>query len=179
MRVALAVLMVTCGVMPAHAQNADLGNLWRQVTSGDRVQVKEASGHQTTGMFGKVSESALSVMVDGRVLEIPANDVREVRRRGDSVKNGFLIGAGVGAALGAAALYSCESTPAEPCLGPIPGALMGGAAYGAIGAVIDHFITGWTVAFRSKGTSFAFHPSIVPSPRGVRASVVVTIPFVY
>ncbi len=179
MRVALAVLMVMCGVVPAHAQNADLGNLWRQVTTGDRVLVKEASGHQTAGIFAKVSESALSVMIDGKVSEIAAGDVREVKRRGDSVKNGFLIGAGVGAALGAAALANCESTPEEPCLGPISGALLGGVVYGGIGAAIDHFIQGWTVAFRAKGTSFAFRPSIVTSPRGVSASVVVSIPLIY
>jgi hypothetical protein len=179
MRVAMAVVMVVCSVVPAHTQNADLGNLWRQVTTGDLVQVKEGSGQQTTGTFAKVTESAVSVTAAGTVIEIRADDVREIRRRGDSVMSGVLLGAGIGAAVGAAVGTTCTGTPEKPCRGSLSAALAGGAVGVGVGALIDYAVKGWTVTFRAKGTSFALRPTFDVGPRGMRAAVTASMPLVY
>lgn len=102
------LVFVIGSAVPAQAQD-NLQNLWRQVTTGDLVKVKEANGRQTIGVFDKVSKSALSVRMDGEVAEIAANDVREVLRRGDSIRNGLFIGGGIGAGLGYGYSVACKN----------------------------------------------------------------------
>jgi hypothetical protein len=47
-------------------------------------------------VFGKASDSALTLMVNGDLRDVPFSDVRRITRRGgDSLWNGLLIGASV------------------------------------------------------------------------------------
>ena len=175
MRVFLGGLMLMCRALPAHAQNADLKNLWQHVTSGDVVRVKEASGLETRGVFSKVTASGLSVLVDGQPVEIPATELREIRRRGDSSKGGLFLGLGIGAGGGAGLVYGWRETTDADCPNLIHSTVLATAAGAGIGALIDRAIPGWTVAFRDNGTSFAVGPVILPAPRGMTASIGVSI----
>jgi hypothetical protein len=175
MRALLVAVIMMVGVVPAHAQDSDLSNLWRQVTSGDIVRVKEASGRETRGTFGEVSASGVSVLVNGKAVEIPAANVREIRRRGDSVVNGLLLGAGIGAGAAAAYVWDCRRTPAETCTDLPRAVLLGGALGTGIGALVDAAVPGWKVAYRDNGTSFALYPAVLPTRLGVVAGLAVVV----
>ena len=103
MRPTFLVLLIVLGVCAAaEAQQpvSTFPDLWMRLKSGDRVFVTDGSGRQTAGVFAKVSDSSISLLVDGQLQDLPVADVREIARQGDSLWNGFLIGAGIGAALG-------------------------------------------------------------------------------
>jgi len=117
-----------------------------------------------------------SVLVNGNLREVPATEVREIARRGDSVMNGLLIGAAFGAGAVAGASSDCE----EPypgygvCITPAVGAVTFSMVYGGIGALIDHFIKGRTVVFRAQRTEFRLSPGFSVGEREVRASIVLS-----
>ena len=166
MRNAIVTLVLVIGVSGqvfAEPPVSAFSDLWTRLKSGDRVFVTDGSGLAIDGVFAKASDSTLGLLVDGQVRDIPAADVREISRRGDSLWNGFLIGAGIGAALGAVAYASCDDAygectdqAASAAIGAVSGALI----YGGIGALIDHFIKGRTVVFRVKSTAFWLRPGI-------------------
>ena len=96
----LVLVLGSCVAAEAQPQASAFGDLWRHVKSGDTVFVMDGSGRETTGVFAKVSDSNLSLLVDGQLQDLPVTDVRQIARRGDSVWNGFLIGAAIGAVIG-------------------------------------------------------------------------------
>lgn len=161
---------------PAAAQNADLKNLWREVTSGDMVRVKEASGQETRGVFARLSDSSLAITVNGQPIEIRTADIREIRRRGDSPVGGLLLGAAIGAGAAAALFYRCEDLTTTYCMELQRGTIIGAAVGAGLGAFVDTAIRGWTVAFRDNGTSFVLAPAVLPSARGVSARLTITVP---
>ena len=140
--------------------------------SGDTVFVMDGSGRETTGVFAKVSESNLSLLVDGQLQDLLVTDVRQIARRGDSVWNGFLIGAAIGAVIAGTASASCDDAVYE-CAHPAAEAAAGAAVFGGIGALIDHFIKGRTVVFRVKSTALRLRPGAAVGRHGVSASLVV------
>lgn len=175
MRVGFVLVLLLLSASPVHAQNADLKNIWRQVTSGDVVRVKEASGHETRGIFTKISESSVGVLVDGKALDIPTSDIREIRRRGDSPLGGLILGASIGAGAAMALFYKCDDVTKTACMDLTRGTILGAAVGAGIGTFVDTAIRGWTVAFRDNGTSFVLAPAILPTPRGMAATIQVRI----
>ena len=165
------------GGSAAEAQQpvSSLNELWMRIKSGDRVFVTDGSGRETAGVFAQVSASTLSLVVDGQLHDIPSVDIREIAKRGDSVWNGFLIGASVGAVLGAltGAAVGCEECD-EPVSGAAELAVGQGIFFGGVGALIDYLIKGRTVAFRVSTTALRFRPVLSVGQRGVHASMVVS-----
>jgi hypothetical protein len=142
------------------------------VKPGDVVYVMDDQAQETTGIFVKVSESRLSILVNGEVRDKPLGAVRQIARRGDSVSNGFLIGAGIGAGLGAAS--GCSE---HDCYGwsPSTGAIFIGLEFGGIGALIDFFIKGRTTIYRAPEASrVSFAPIVGRGRHGV--SVALALP---
>jgi hypothetical protein len=148
-----------------------LADAGKHLKLGDRVFVSDGRGHETTGVFAKLSDSSLSVLVNGQVEEIPVAEIRQIDRRGDSLLNGFLIGAAIGAGLEVAVYASCDEAISD-CLNPGGAAAVGAGVFGAVGALIDHFIKGRTPVFRVKQTAVGIHPSITVRERAVSASLV-------
>ena len=177
MRMTLLLLaLVIAGSVPAEAQKPveSFADVWMRVKTGDTVIVTDGSGQQTTAVFAKVSDSTLSLLVGGQLRDIPFTDVREVAKQGDSLWNGFLIGAGIGAAFGAASQASCLSQAysiGRYC--PPPGAVAVplGLLSGGVGALIDHFIIGRTVVFRVKSTALRLDPGFSLNRYGLSLSV--------
>ena len=59
--------------------------------------------------------------MNGNLREVPATEVREIARRGDSVMNGLLIGAAFGAGAVAGASSDCEEPyPGMACASLLP-----------------------------------------------------------
>jgi hypothetical protein len=170
----LALVFAGCAAAEAQQPVSSVADLWMRVKSGDRVFVKDGSGEETAGVFAKVSDSTLSLSVDGQLRDIPVADVREIARRGDSPMNGFLIGAGVGAVLEAVAFVGCDEAH-EECLHPAAAAAIGVVVFGGVGALIDHFIKGRTVVFRVKSTALQLQPGLSVGQGQVRASLALSI----
>ena len=168
----LTLSLVFGGCAAAEAQPvSSFADLWMRLKSGDRVFVIDGHGQETVGVFAKASDSSLSLLVEGQLRDVPLTEVREIARQGDSLKNGFLIGAGIGAVLGAAAFADCDEA-FEACLHPGAAAAIEGVVFGGMGALIDHFIKGRTVVFRVKNTALRLRPGLSVGQGQVRASLV-------
>ena len=172
--IGLMFLLVLSGCAAAEAQPvSSFPDLWMRLKSGDRIFVTDGGGQETSGVFAKVSDSTISLLMEGQVREMPSTEVREIARQGDSLLNGFLIGAGIGAALEAAAFADCDEFY-EECLNPAAAAAVGGLVFGGVGALIDHFIKGRTVVFRASRTAFHLRPAISIGQGRLRASLVLS-----
>ena len=131
---------------PVHA----FADLWARVKSGDTVYVIDVNGREATGVFQKISDSSIDVLVNGQSLQIRQSDVRQVARRGDSLKNGALWGAGLGAIGAAGQSTGCSHYASGHCPSAGSRALWisyRALVYGAIGAGIDALHTGRTTVY--------------------------------
>ena len=179
MRVTVLALALLIGSgIPVEAQSpvGSFADLWMRLRTGDRVSVTDGSGLETGGVFLKVSDTTLSILVDGQSRDIPSAGVREIAKQGDSVLDGLwkgaAIGGGIGLVFGAIVLSGDDVggyLSDEATMGIIVG---GSAAYGTgIGALIDYFHKGHTVVFRVKGTALRLRPELNVERRGVSASM--------
>jgi hypothetical protein len=171
--VTLALALMIGGVAEAQQPVSNVADLWTRLRSGDTVYVTEATGQETTGVFAKASDAFVTVMVDGALRDIPSADIREIAKRGDRLWNGFLIGAGVGATIGAVAFSSCDDIYEGECDHPAAAAVGLGLFYGGVGALIDHFVKGRTVVYRVPGTTARMRPALGVGPREIRLSIAI------
>ena len=91
---ALAALLFTPAV--ARAQQP-LGG-WRGLETGslDTVYVTDDAGRQTEGKLLRLDTDALVLLVNGTEQRFEAARVQRIDKRGDSLRNGALIGAAIG-----------------------------------------------------------------------------------
>jgi hypothetical protein len=78
-----------------------IGELWSRVRPGDTVYVRQQDGEEIRGAFSGASASAITLLIDAQLREIPSADVREVRRRTGQLGRAMLFGTAAGAAIGA------------------------------------------------------------------------------
>jgi hypothetical protein len=134
--VAASLIVTVLSAAPAAAQ-ADFSVL--PVEAGDRVRVTPPSGAQVIGNVSEVQPRLLRI--DQYRFE-PEPGLR-IDREGDSLWNGFVIGAAIGAVVGATiAAEACLHGSNAPCI--VGGAL----GYGGAGALIDWLRRGWTRIFQ-------------------------------
>lgn len=130
---------------PAAAQEArSFEQLQLLVKPGDRIYVTDSMGNVTEGRIAGLSRSSLRLMTKISTRDLSESDVFKIRQwRHDSLKNGALIGAGVGFGLGLAGVISdCRSSGLfSDCGGEVVGivALFTGVG-AAIGVGIDALI---------------------------------------
>lgn len=161
MRLALIVLVVAAVLPPCvAAQPAPTTDIVAKLKSGDTVYVLDTALREITGVFGRVSDSAITLMVNGELCDVAFSDVRQITRRGgDRLWDGLLIGAGVGA-LAAGAMQGGRM------------AAGGAVIYGAIGALIDKAVAGRVVVYRAPAAkSVGVAPFLTEGRRGVRVLV--------
>jgi hypothetical protein len=78
------------------------------VAPGDRVTVVDTAGTQTKGRISELDGSTLSIESGDGERRFRVDDVVVIRqRKQDSVRNGVISGAAIGAGLGAIAELSC------------------------------------------------------------------------
>jgi hypothetical protein len=144
MKIALAALAVTLAtVSAAHAQ-ATFGNV--QPSGLPTVYVIDRTGAETRGRLISITESLVSVDVNGATQTFTPDQVSLIERKGDSLKNGAIIGAiiGVGGGLLSTALADCPGG-SNSCPGArIAGVFLSTAIYAAIGTGIDAAVSGRT-----------------------------------
>lgn len=139
------------------------------ITEGKVYWVTRSDGSEIKGFI--TGRSPADVRVSGAFGEvsIPTGEVLTIAKV-DGLKNGFLIGAGVGLAFMVPYALSDEGSADT---GPkLMGALGVAAMYGGIGALIDKALEGRTVVYRrSGGPSFVLVPIASGQRLGLRGSV--------
>jgi hypothetical protein len=108
MRNAAAALVIIAFVLffispNAEAQEAQsFEQLKVLVKPGDRIYVTDSTGTVTKGRITALSTSTLTLLANKNSRELSEKDISRIRQwRHDSLKNGALIGMGVGVGLGA------------------------------------------------------------------------------
>jgi hypothetical protein len=136
---ALAILFVSS---PSLAQtNAE--NIQTRVKDGQRVSITDDQGQEFKGRIGALAADRLRMLVDGKSVDVAYDRIVRIDRPHDSLANGALIGFGVGAALGLAAMAAEDGC--EACLEPgadsyVAGMLLVGGLGTAVGVGIDALI---------------------------------------
>jgi len=175
---AAAVIVLIAGGAQAQGVSGSFDALQGRVNSGARVVVKDQAGRETEGVLTALTASGISLRVGNDQRQWPAAEVSELRRRGDSVKNGTLtglvigLGAGVGGGLAMASLYGNEGGNADAGFLMMTG--LGAGIGAAAGAGFDGLRQGQTVLFRrasSGGGSVSLGPVLTPTVRALQVAI--------
>ena len=166
------MLMLALSLETSAQQVSSFEQLQLLVKPGDNIYVTDFVGKTTKGRIASVSDSSLELTVDGVRRDWIQKDVREIRQwRGDSLRNGALIGAGAGvgwAALGIALECNCEVAQATA------GILFLGGLGAAIGAGIDALIPSKQTIFLNKNQGstrrFEIRPILNRSHKGAKVA---------
>ncbi len=116
------------------------------------VYVLDDAGVETTGRFLRTDRDSLVLLVGGREVRIDAARVERIQKRGDSLRNGAIIGALVGAGVGLVVSRMADCPDAR---GSCPGFRVAAlatstAVYAGIGAGIDALVTGRTTVYEAR-----------------------------
>jgi hypothetical protein len=161
---ALALCLSTgVAVVPAAAQGPppDLASL--AALASPAVYVEDTGGVERFGQLVRVDPDALVLLVNGAQVRIPATGIARVRTRGDSLRNGALIGAGIGATLGVySARFLCDG-----CVGQqVAFTIYSTAIYAAIGTAFDALHTGRRTVYRRPRSVASVRLGVGGGPRG-------------
>lgn len=144
MKIALAALAaVLATASAAHAQ-ATFANV--QPSGLPTVYVIDRAGTETRGRLVSITESLVSIDVNGATKTFTPDQVSLIERKGDSLKNGAIIGAviGLGGGLLSAGLADCPGSSSSCPGAKIVGVALSSAIYAAIGIGIDAAVSGRT-----------------------------------
>jgi hypothetical protein len=162
--IALAIvsLLVAFALAAAQEPVRDFSQLNTRLVPGDTVWVTDAQGREVKGRILSLGTDALALEGGGRTYG--PSDVATIQvRRADSLRNGALIGLGVGGGL---VLVACVANAESEDVG---WCVLGAAIYGGIGAGIgvgiDALIPGKKIlAYRAPGSSGAAGPRLSVAP---------------
>lgn len=153
-----AFCVVTASALTVPAAN-DFSGLAATRTS---IEVIGNAGNKTRGRLLRFDADSLTLESGRREVTVNRRDVSQIYQRGDSVKNGMLIGMGIGVALGTTVAFPPTECGGyfenpRPCTGGERATLAGvfGGTLGAlgfgIGAGIDALITGRRLLYQRPG----------------------------
>lgn len=166
-----ACAVVATTAVPAVAQAPAASNAWASGVGGE-VRVTGPDGQRTVGLFRGVDADTLRLLVVDQEVVVPRESIVKLERRGDSLWNGFLIGAAVG--LVPAVVLAGE---VEAGGGNVAAAIVAGVSvYGLIGAGIDAMHTGWTTVYEATpqpASARLRHIWVAPTAGGMRAGYTV------
>jgi hypothetical protein len=149
----LAVLVA--GLVPGVANAQDTAARWPGLESSrlSTVYVLDDRGTETSGKLLRLNPDLLVVLVDGQERQFESARVARIQKRGDSLRNGAIIGAVVGVAMGiiTSGISDC---PGDRAGGGCPGSraalfLVSTGVYSAIGTGIDALIPGRTTLYEA------------------------------
>jgi hypothetical protein len=149
----LALLVVA--LVPGVASAQDTAAKWPGLVSSSlsTVYVLDDSGTETSGKLLRLSPDSLVLLVDGHERQFESARVARIQKRGDSLRNGAIIGAVVGGAL-AIITAGISDCPGDHPGGECPGIraavfLVSTGVYSAIGTGIDALIPGRTTLYEA------------------------------
>lgn len=161
----LASLIISFAVAEASAQTTPARtDSFSSLAGGRSIIIVDESGVETTGRLLRLTDDELAISTGGRDRTFARQQVAAVYERGDSVKNGAIIGVLTGAALGFAGgtqstcgdfwtgLHSCSLN--EKVRNGIGSAVLVSGLGAAIGAGIDALKTGRRTLYQ-RGEAFS------------------------
>jgi hypothetical protein len=156
----LVVLMLLAAPAPLFAQQT---RAWQGLRTSNltTVEVIDDRGERTVGKLLRLDKGAVVLIVDDTERPFELTHVAEVLKHGDSLKNGAITGAIVGAAFGflAAGISDCSHDDGSygSCgIGTkVTFVTLNTALYTAIGVGIDALIQGRTVLYRAPTPQLA------------------------
>jgi hypothetical protein len=165
----LAVLGCCGAAAPASAQATSAQATFGQVRAKGTptVYVTDRAGQDTQGQLITFSESEITIKTGALTKTFTADQVSLIERKGDSRKNGAIIGAVIGIAvsvIGSAEMCSEDHFNGRSCAGSAATlTLINTAFFAGVGAGIDALIPGRTRIWPGKsgkagGIAFAFSP---------------------
>lgn len=154
------VLLVGCAAIAEAQSGTGLGAAVPRVEAGDRLGIVDGAGATTWGRLVRITPADVEIVdASGRARAFAAADVRRIERRGDSVRNGLLIGAVIGGALGGAIAGSADLMGNVGGLGTfMRGAAVLGGVGGGVGLALDAVHVGRSTIYDAA----------LPSARGDR-----------
>ena len=170
-----AIALTPSALAAAQEPVRDFTQLNTRLKPGDTVWVTDAAGREVKGKIVDLAPEAVTVKADASRTYGPADVNLIHERRPDSLKNGALIGLGVGGGLALGLCLAAETTEGDGACALAAGIYGGVGA--AIGVGIDALIPGRKiVAYRAPGPAGApsarvsFAPVITPRAKGVAVS---------
>lgn len=150
---ALVLIIVAPGLVCAQETPGDWPAVDPLKTKPATVIVRDDAGVETSGKLLRLDPDAIILVVDDVERRFEADRVTRIEKRGDSLRNGIIIGALVGTAFAmlGAKLSDCPgSDPGGPCTGfRVATVLM----TTAIGAGIDKMRVGRTTLYESRSAT--------------------------
>ena len=177
----VAVMAMTAAVpAPAGEVARTMAALEERLDPGTEVDVVDREGRMFRGEIVQTSADGVLLSVDGagEGRRIAAADITTVTRQGDSLKNGLLIGGGIGLLLGVL-VNTADPDPAlggdEWCEGSdcFAFAAVSALTYAGIGALVDHLVKGREVVYRAPTArvSLSVAPQLVRGGVGARVAL--------
>ena len=171
-------LLVVFATAPAVALGQSTSERWPGLAPSQlqTVYVLDRSGIETTGKLLGLSPDSLVLLVADAERRFDRADVARIQKR-DSLKNGTLIGAAVGVAMGllAAGLSDCPGAhPGGACPGFRAATVVASTGiYTGLGAGIDALIRGRTTLYGAPPQS-PRRPALGPATAGAVLAVAVS-----
>jgi hypothetical protein len=167
----IAILLL----IAAPAQGQELAGTFDQlrvlIRAGDTLTITDASGQRVRGKLADLSATTLVLDTPGLRRTLQVTEVDIIQKRGaDSLKNGALIGLGIGAGLSALAIGAATREGGYAAAG----ALFYGGIGAGIGAGVDALIEGQRVIY-ARSTSSTPGVSIAPIVTRSRQGVLFTV----
>ena len=142
-----------------------LQDLGLRVNLDDQLRVEDQSGVRTTGRLTRLTEDEIAVHTDAGEKPFRRETVRQVAVRRQPLRVAVLIGAGAGAAVGAAA--ACTGSDREECAdAPILAGALGAGLGLAVGALMHRT----TIVYPEAERRTLVMPAISRDAVGVRVS---------
>jgi hypothetical protein len=124
-----ALLLAACGqtsLAAAQTVPTSFTDLKFVVRPGDRIMIVDQSGIQTDGRISELDDAAVTIATNVGKLRFREDEVVLIRqRKQDSVRNGIVIGAAIGAGLGVLGEWSCGGYCGHPGLMTLDSAVWG------------------------------------------------------
>src|SRR5688572_22240697 len=158
------ILVLVAALVPGAVSAQETQSTWPVLAppAGSTVYVRDSSGVETSGGLLRLSPDSVVLLVGGTERRFEAARVTRIQKRGDSLRNGALIGAVVGVAIGAfvAGIADCPGARAGGgCPGNRAAAfLISTGTYAAIGTGIDALIPGRTTLYEAPAPPAARRP---------------------
>jgi len=128
----IIMMALLSGICFAKTDKSQWDNL-QKLKPGQKIEIVELGKIKRKGIFKQMSQDEITLEVKQHIVTIPRDDVRRVTLK-RSRTPGILIGLGIGAAIGLAALSSADGdeTAYYSALVALPFLAGGGAGAGAL-----------------------------------------------
>ena len=182
--VAIVIAIVAPAIAAAQEPVRSFDQLNTRLKPGDTVWVTDARGREIEGRIESLGPDAIKLDAGGARI-FPAADVGLIRDgRRDSLKNGTLIGLGIGGGLAAAWCVAAAATD-DPAISPGVECVEGAVVFGGLGTLFGLAIDAANpgkgrIAYRAPGTPgssesrqarLSIVPVVTPRLKGVAVSL--------